>query len=126
MLKQSDVDALKEVHEFLREDDGLGNRHGHDWRDRMAKKYENKLFKDFVVLELSSNKTLGIRWRTEAEVINGKGEFICSNKACAAAQSLSTVELPFGYKEKGATKFALVKAVVCPDCLGKLKTYSTS
>lgn len=126
MLKHSDVEALKEVYEFLPEDDSRGNRGSNDWRVRMAKKYDDKLFKDFVILEFSQNKTLGMRWRTEEEVVNGKGEFICSNKLCSTGHSLSTLELPFGYNEKGIAKFALVKAVVCSECLGKLNTYSCS
>ena len=54
---------------------------------------------------------LGLRWRTEAEVVSGKGQFSCGARGCAEARGLATFEVPFGYTEAGARKEALVKVL---------------
>lgn len=56
---------------------------------------------------------LGLRWRTEAEVVGGKGQFGCGARGCAEARGLATFEVPFGYTEAGARKEALVKVFAC-------------
>ena len=52
---------------------------------------------------------LGLRWRTEAEVLGGKGQFSCGARGCAETRGLATFEVPFGYAEAGQRKEALVK-----------------
>lgn len=52
---------------------------------------------------------LGLRWRTEAEVISGKGQFSCGARGCTETRGLATFEVPFGYTEAGERKEALVK-----------------
>ena len=52
---------------------------------------------------------LGLRWRTEAEVLSGKGQFSCGARGCAETRGLATFEVPFGYTEAGQRKEALVK-----------------
>ena len=52
---------------------------------------------------------LGLRWRTEAEVLSGKGQFTCGARGCHECRSLATFEVPFGYTEAGERKEALVK-----------------
>ena len=54
---------------------------------------------------------LGLRWRTEAEVVSGKGQFSCGARGCSEARGLATFEVPFGYTEAGARKEALVKVL---------------
>jgi protein FRA10AC1 len=63
---------------------------------------------------------IGFRWRTEAEVIDGKGQFVCGNIACSETTDLRSYEVNFGYVEAGARKNALVKLLVCPACALKL------
>ncbi|VDP02084.1 unnamed protein product [Schistosoma margrebowiei] len=43
--------------------------------DRLAKKYWEKLFKEYCLIDLSRYKEnkFGMRWRLEKEVISGKG-----------------------------------------------------
>lgn len=57
-----------------------------------------------------------MRWRTEAEVVEGKGQFICGEKSCPANSDLRTWEVNFKYEEQGTTKNALVKQRLCPKC----------
>lgn len=52
---------------------------------------------------------LGLRWRTEAEVLSGKGQFTCGARGCHEGRGLATFEVPFGYTEAGERKEALVK-----------------
>jgi len=68
----------------------------------------------------SINVQVGLRWRTEKEVIDGKGQFVCGNKSCSSDQSLASYEVNFGYSEHGERKNALVKIRLCPDCAYRL------
>lgn len=63
---------------------------------------------------------IGLRWRTEKEVISGKGQFECGNKKCTAREGLRSFEVNFAYSEAGESKQALVKLRVCPKCSYKL------
>ena len=140
----TDLDELKKhhrFHRFLREDDddkkeeetGTRRRRGEEEEamslllnegERVAKKYEGKLFKEYAIPDLSRWDTqgVGLRWRTEKEVARGKGVDICGEKRCSERKNLGTFELNFRYKEggKGEVKNALVKVVVCPACEEKM------
>ena len=60
---------------------------------------------------------IAFRWRTEKEVVDGKGQFICGQKkTCSLKEGLRTWEVNFGYVEEGAKKFALVKVRLCAEC----------
>ena len=62
-----------------------------------------------------------MRWRTEKEVVLGKGQFICGNKICEEKDNLKSWEVNFEYKEaKEEKKNALVKLRLCPECSDKL------
>ncbi len=52
---------------------------------------------------------MGMRWRTEKEVVAGKGQFSCGARGCGESRGLATFEVPFGYEETGQKKRALVK-----------------
>lgn len=52
---------------------------------------------------------IAMRWRTEQEVVNGKGQFSCGNKTCPEAEGLRTWEVNFAYREQEEKKNALVK-----------------
>ena len=52
---------------------------------------------------------IAMRWRTENEVIAGKGQFICGNKKCDKENDLKSWEVNFGYVEKDVKKNCLVK-----------------
>ena len=62
---------------------------------------------------------IGCRWRTEKEVIEGKGEEKCSEVRCKKP-AVSVFEMNFGYSEDGEKKSALVKVSTCKDCAFKL------
>lgn len=57
-----------------------------------------------------------MRWRTEPEVMSGKGETVCGNKVCTKDKELSTWELNFKYKENQEIKNTLVKVKCCNIC----------
>ncbi|PNW80941.1 hypothetical protein CHLRE_07g336250v5 [Chlamydomonas reinhardtii] len=116
---RTDADALREHHRFIRteEDDG-----DHGWEARLAKRYYDRLFKEYAIVDLSFYKEsrLGMRWRTQKEVVSGKGQFVCGAKGCEASDGLCSYEVNFAYQEAGERKQALVKLRVCPACAFKL------
>lgn len=66
-----------------------------------------------------------MRWRTEPEVVAGKGQFICGSKQCPDKDDLRSWEVNFNYLEHGEKKNALVKLRLCPACSKKLNYHST-
>ena len=61
-----------------------------------------------------------MRWRTEKEVVTGRGQFACANKKCEERKKLRTWEVNFGYVENNEKKNALVKCRLCFECSYKL------
>lgn len=116
---QTDFDLLKEAYRFLPEADDEDNS---TVEKRMAKKYYDKLFKEYCIGYLSRYKEgkIGMRWRTQQEVLQGKGQFVCGHKPCDNTKDLKSYEVNFAYVEAGEKKQALVKLRVCPDCAYKL------
>lgn len=92
------------------------------WEERVAKKYWERLFKEYAVADLSrfEHGQVGLRWRTEKEVVDGKGQFICANKPCREAAGLCSYEVNFKYEEHGKSHNALIKVRVCQACALKL------
>lgn len=86
------------------------------------KRYYAKLFKEYCLADMSQYKSgkIGLRWRTEKEVMSGKGQFICGNKHCDEKDGLASYEVNFCYFEAGENKQALVKLVACERCAWKL------
>lgn len=93
----------------------------HSWEQRLAIRYYNRLFKEYALVDLSYyqiNK-IGMRWRTEKEVIEGKGQFACGNIHCdnSNIHDLCSYEVPFSYRNLSGEKVtALVKVRVCGPC----------
>uniref|UniRef100_A0A0G4HCS7 Protein FRA10AC1 n=1 Tax=Chromera velia CCMP2878 TaxID=1169474 RepID=A0A0G4HCS7_9ALVE len=117
-LVKTDWDILKENHKFLRDEKAEDG----SWEAKLAKRYYDKLYKEYVICDLSRYRKgqIGMRWRTEAEVIRGEGQFSCGNKHCSERHQLNSYEVNFAYKEDGQMKQALVKARLCPSCAYKL------
>jgi hypothetical protein len=124
----TDLDELKKHHAFLRDDRENDEEEEEEKKkknsregERMAIKYEEKLFKEYAIPDLSRcDEGVGLRWRTKQEVARGKGVDVCGEKRCSQRRNLGTFELNFRYKERGEVKNALVKVVVCPACEEKL------
>ena len=115
---RTDSDVLRENHQFLWDD----SESIQSWEKRMAKKYYDKLFKEYCICDLRYYKEnkIAMRWRTEDEVKKGTGQFTCGAKKCDYSKKLRSWEVNFGYIEKGIKKNALVKVRLCPDCSCKL------
>lgn len=98
LLDSSFIKHLRISHPFLRE-------------QRLAKKYWDRLFKEYCICDLSRYKEnkVAMRWRTEKEVLDGKGQFTCGEKRCEARDDLKSWEVNFAYIEEGQKKNALVK-----------------
>lgn len=112
------VDILKENHRFLRtEEDDDGS-----WDACFAKRYYDRLFKEYVICSLKGYKRgeVGFRWRTKAEVISGRGQFSCGNRTCSDEDNLRSYEVNFEYEENGIGKQALVKVRLCISCAFRL------
>ncbi|XP_006831215.1 PREDICTED: protein FRA10AC1 [Chrysochloris asiatica] len=116
---RTDLDVIRENHRFLwHEEDEVDMT----WEKRLAKKYYDKLFKEYCIADLSRYKEnkFGFRWRVEKEVVSGKGQFFCGNKCCDVKEGLKSWEVNFAYTEHGEKRNALVKLRLCQDCSFKL------
>ena len=107
-------------HEFIRTD-GPGPRSDRD-EQHAARVCWDQMHKEYALAELSRWREgkVGLRWRTEAEVLAGKGQFQCGSLSCDGVLALHSYELPFRYAEHGVQKEALVKVRVCGSCAPKL------
>eukprot|EP00252_Welwitschia_mirabilis_P025923 TRINITY_DN8279_c0_g1_i2.p1 TRINITY_DN8279_c0_g1~~TRINITY_DN8279_c0_g1_i2.p1 ORF type:complete len:289 (-),score=55.86 TRINITY_DN8279_c0_g1_i2:271-1014(-) len=116
---KTDQDTLREAYRFIRSEE---DDQGMSWEQRLAKRYYDKLFKEYCIADMSRYKEgkIGFRWRVEKEVVQGKGQFICGNKKCEEREGLCSYEVNFSYMEAGACKQALVKLRVCERCALKL------
>ncbi|KAH0478619.1 MAG: hypothetical protein KVP17_003706 [Porospora cf. gigantea B] len=127
-LQKTDNDVFRETFQFIRslEDD---EKNMDDGNVRLAKKYYERLLKEYAVADLTRYKegSIGLRWRTTREVQCGKGQFGCGSLHCEECQHLRSYEVHFRYKENGVSKEALVKVRLCPKCAYKLhyKTLKT-
>ncbi|KAG9071084.1 hypothetical protein KI688_008627 [Linnemannia hyalina] len=117
-------DILHENHRFLRSE---SDDQDLTWEKRIAKKYYDKLFKEYALVELKYYKEgrVAMRWRNEQEVVRGKGQFTCGNLRCNESQGLESWEVNFGYVEQGEKKNALVKIRLCEKCSYRLNYRST-
>ncbi|CAD6197713.1 unnamed protein product [Caenorhabditis auriculariae] len=124
--ERTDYDVLKDNHRFLWSEEDE-SRTSDSWEARMAKKYYDKLFKEYCIVDLTYFKKnkVAMRWRTEKEVREGKGQFECGNKKCKDSIDLRSWEVNFGYVENGERKNALVKVRLCPQCSEMLNYSST-
>ncbi|GLU00279.1 hypothetical protein SLE2022_176570 [Rubroshorea leprosula] len=116
---KTDQDTLREGYRFIRSEEDDQNP---SWEQRLVKRYYDKLFKEYCIADMSQYKSgkIGLRWRTEKEVISGKGQFVCGNKHCNEKDGLASYEVNFSYFEAGENKQALVKLVTCERCVEKL------
>ena len=80
----SDYDELRRHFQFVLPD-GDGEGFGSTWQERMVRGYHSKLYKEYVLADLSralATGQVGMRWRTESEVVSGLGHRTCGNLAC--------------------------------------------
>lgn len=114
---RTDLDVIHENHRFLWDND-----EAETWEQKLAKKYWDKLFKEYTICDLSLYKKnkIALRWRIEKEVVLGKGQFICGHKKCDEKDGLRSWEVDFKYKENDQVKSALVKCRLCAECSYKL------
>lgn len=128
---KTDQQMLAEQHQFIRDRDVEDNDDTEDSHGiKLAKQYESKLYREFCVANLSKYKQglIGLRWRTENEVITGRGQdscgsLTCKNKNKRASRNeieLHTLEVNFAYVELGEHKNALVKIRLCKKCTKKM------
>ena len=74
-------------------DDTNNQKYGSNWQERMVKHYHTHLFKEYVLADLSrvvDIGKIGLRWRTEKEVADGKGFRCCGNLMCNQCSSSSS------------------------------------
>ncbi|KAF9944886.1 hypothetical protein BGZ70_004250 [Mortierella alpina] len=121
---KTELDILHENHRFLRSEEDDRDL---TWEQRIAKKYYDKLFKEYALVELKyyTEGRIAMRWRTEKEVFSGKGQFTCGSLRCDESKGLQSWEVNFGYVEHGEKKNALVKIRLCDKCSYRLN-YKTA
>jgi len=113
-----DMDVVKIHSRFMWSEEDVPR----SWEERLAKRYWDRLFKEYSIADLSRYKEnkLGLRWRSKREVASGKGQFVCGSLSCPEATSLRSWEVNFAYVEQGTKRNALVKLRLCPRCSDKL------
>uniref|UniRef100_A0A182JWQ7 Protein FRA10AC1 homolog n=1 Tax=Anopheles christyi TaxID=43041 RepID=A0A182JWQ7_9DIPT len=118
---KTDHDVVRENHRFLWDGETVDS-----WEKQLAKKYYDKLFREYCIADLSRYKEnkVAMRWRIEKEVVVGKGQFLCGDRHCEERNELRSWEVNFGYQEHGQKKNALVKLRLCPKCSDKLNYHS--
>ncbi|GAA5937377.1 FRA10AC1 family protein [Sporobolomyces koalae] len=146
---KTELDVLKERHQFVRSSDVDPSKLS--WEDQLAAKYYDSLFKEFAIVNLKHWRSgqIGLRWRTEDEVLSGIGHLTCASMRCDFHQPsprvvasleeehggvidpestvplvetrLEEAEMNFGYVEEGTKKNTLVKVVLCRECGKKLR-----
>ncbi|ANQ05731.1 Uncharacterized protein PCOAH_00001590 [Plasmodium coatneyi] len=108
-----DYDVLKKKYQFIHDADNENNS--------LLQKYYKSICNKYVVCYLSEykEKKIGLRWRTEDEIVSGKGHMICSANDCNNTD-LKTYEFLFRYDEGGIQKETKVKLRACMDCAYKI------
>jgi protein FRA10AC1 len=98
VISALDHDELKRHYMFVPEADSTTCT----WQQRMVNHYHSHLYKEYVLADLSRPGQVGLRWRTEQEVQNGRGHATCGNKHCGhgpgSPQSSSSVLLATYYQ----------------------------
>jgi hypothetical protein len=89
---------------------------------RVCCRYYSKLLKEYALCDLSRYRDckVGLRWRTEQEVVIGKGQFTCAAIGCEVKMGLSSFEVPFQYRERGVDKQVRLPYLclhICCSCL---------
>ncbi|KAG8008709.1 Protein FRA10AC1-like protein, partial [Nibea albiflora] len=105
---KTDVDVLRENHRFLWRDE---DEEDMTWEKELAKKYYDKLFKEYCIADLSRYKEnkFGFRWRTENEVVSGKDRSSIafqSKRRCASTSTFLGNHLLLSVDFRTFEKFA--------------------
>ncbi|XP_041910405.1 protein FRA10AC1 homolog [Arvicola amphibius] len=91
---KTDLDVIRENHRFLWNEEDETDM---TWEKRLAKKYYDKLFKEYCIADLSRYKEnkFGFRWRIEKEVISGKDQtFRAVQEHCSSRVSNPSLASP--------------------------------
>ena len=131
IASEADREVLRATYEFAPSPHHATKKNEEDersssWQERMLRRYNESLYKEYALADISRPGQIGLRWRTKQEVVEGRGEKSCGNKRCLASEDLCTVEVPFAYTEAGTSKKELVKLRLCPVCLPQVSTKSKS
>lgn len=113
-------EAVRAEHRFVRTDDDDGDLGDVPAARRAAILADRALYKEYAVADVraarAGGRALGLRWRTRAEVLGGKGTAVCAALDCAGTRGLRSYEVDFRYCEAGAAQRALVKVRLCRAC----------
>ena len=122
---KTDLDVAKETYRFIRSDED-DEKLGH-YERKLARKYYDKLYRSIVLVKFDERTgKVGMRWRSEKEVLAGKGDVTCGDTSCKKSGDLQTFEVNFGYVENREKKNALVKVKLCRACAPMLQSSSSS
>lgn len=99
----------------------------------MALKYYQRLCKEYAICDLSRHRegAIALRWRTEQEVLSGRGQWACGARGCSERTDLHSYEVNFAYRDGGggpvrndlvkASLAALILNPIPVDVVGTLK-----
>lgn len=124
---ENDFVVLQKNYQFIRDEfeDLQKLEEGNEiekYEAKISLAYYQKLHKEYALTDLSRFETgkIGLMWRTDQQVISGKGQFICGAIDCEISKNLKEMELDFAYKENHVEKNELVKVALCELCAYKL------
>mmetsp|Transcript_44609 Transcript_44609/g.112402 ORF Transcript_44609/g.112402 Transcript_44609/m.112402 type:complete len:524 (+) Transcript_44609:64-1635(+) len=140
--ERTDADVVRETYRFVRTQEHDRQLSAEDeYAARVAQRYYDRLHREYALVDLSrarAHAQVGLRWRTEGELLAGKGQFTCGEQSCrfvAAEQGssaaelpseeappgLDTFRLPFSYREHGELCRVHVKVRLCAHCAELLR-----
>ncbi|KAI5786890.1 folate-sensitive fragile site protein Fra10Ac1-domain-containing protein [Pyronema domesticum] len=121
-IQRTERDILLSHHRFLRDESPGSPSAADTYEKNLIAAYDAKLYKEYVLIELSQYRAgrVAMRWRTEQEVKDGKGERVCAGLGCGRGTEEER-EVLFNYEEHGEGKEAMVKVRLCAGCARRLR-----
>lgn len=94
IVSAHDHAELRQHYEFVPDSSPSKKPSSSTWQQRMVAAYDRHLYRDYVLADLTrvSDRQLGLRWRTQAEVVAGRGSTTCGNKHCPSSARPPTAE----------------------------------
>jgi len=116
----SDWEQLRAHFQFVlptddnNDDTNNNHKYGSNWQERMVQNYHAHLYKEYVLADLSrvlNIGKIGLRWRTEKEVADGRGFRCCGNLMCNKGSSSSNNTATASNKDNAQDREAYASAV---------------
>ena len=124
----SDWEQLRAHFQFVLPSDDNNDtnsqKYGSNWQERMVQNYHKCLYKEYVLADLSrvvDIGKIGLRWRTEKEVADGRGFRCCGNLMCSSSNNTSATNKDSAQDQKAyASAVKRHMGIAIPENGGKV------